>query len=71
MTITVPWFGLILDLLASFQDFRAALVFWLENGLLCAIAVLQMCLLGVLLSVPVQKYLGILIGIHNALTAAL
>lgn len=38
MTSTASSLGLVLDLLASVQDFRAVLTFWLENGLLCAIA---------------------------------
>lgn len=37
MTSTVSSLGLTLDLWASFQDFRGALIFWLENGLLCTI----------------------------------
>jgi len=39
----VSCFALILDLLV--QDFRAALTFWLENGLLYTTAVVQMYLL--------------------------
>lgn len=45
MTSIVSSFGLVLDLLASVQDFRYALRFWLENGLLCTVVVVQMYLL--------------------------